>query len=96
MHGKLFAYLREEFQGFLRQMSTLAVHINLLNINAMMLPRILMLQLYERIEVIILAVLFTPQTDTAHRSQTYQMQTKMQNANATIITCYLNAVMEIV
>ncbi|XPS75438.1 hypothetical protein M3J07_007516 [Ascochyta lentis] len=94
IYGKLFAYLRKELLVFLQRMSTLKVRLQLFNIDATTLPQFLVPQSYGRVEVSNISdagylgtrrvlSLFAPLLDT-----------KSQNANATIITCYLNAVME--
>lgn len=55
-YGKLFAYLRKEFQGFLRRIATLQIHFQLYNVDAKLLPPLLTPKLYGRIEVNILGI----------------------------------------
>ena len=57
IYGKLFAHLHSELDAFLRRLSTLKVRLELLNVDATTLPRLLVPQSYGRIEVIIIAVL---------------------------------------
>jgi hypothetical protein len=52
-YGKLFAYLHKEFQAFLHRMVTLKIDIQLLNVEAKLLPELLTPRSYGRIEVIL-------------------------------------------
>ena len=73
-YGKLFAYLRKEFQAFLHRMATLKIHLQVFNVNAKVLPQLLTSKSYGRIEVNILITLCTLLVDKVHRSRTYQTQ----------------------
>lgn len=57
MYGKLYSYLREEFRAFLHRMSSLKVRLELFNVDATTLPRLLVPQSYSRIEVIMSCVI---------------------------------------
>jgi hypothetical protein len=73
-YGKLFAYLRKEFQAFLQRIATLKIHIQLFNVDAKLLPELLTPKSYGRIEVDILLTAFTLSINKTHRSRTYQMR----------------------
>lgn len=74
MYGKLFVYLREEFQAFLQRLSSLNLRLELFNVDATTLPQLLVPQSYDRVEVSILNILSTLQIHSIHRSRIYQTQ----------------------
>lgn len=72
IYGKLFAYLHKEFQAFFHRMVSLRIRIQLLNVDAKLLPELLTLESYGRIEVKIPITSCTLPFDKVHRSRTYQ------------------------
>lgn len=73
-YGKLFAYLREEFQAFLHRMVTLKIHLQLFNVDAKFLPELLTPESYGRIKVKVPIKSCTLPFNEPHRSRTYQTQ----------------------
>lgn len=71
-YGKLFAYLHKEFQAFFHRMISLKIHIQLLNVDAKLLPELLTLESFGRIEVKISVTSFTFPFNKVYRSRTYQ------------------------
>ncbi|RYN62674.1 hypothetical protein AA0119_g13108 [Alternaria tenuissima] len=95
-YGKLFAYLRRAFQGFLHRMATLPISFQLHNVDAKLLPRLLIPKLYGRIEVSNISDSGYVGTRQILSLFAPLLQPQTLNAHATMITCYLNAVMEVV
>ncbi|KAF1831410.1 hypothetical protein BDW02DRAFT_531923 [Decorospora gaudefroyi] len=93
-YGKLFAYLREEFETFFHRLTTLRVHLQLLNVDANVLPKLLTSKSYDRIEVSNISDAGYMGTHRTLSLFAPLLQHKTQNVHATMITCYLNAVME--
>jgi hypothetical protein len=73
-YGKLFAYLRKEFQAFFHRMVSLKIHIQLLNVDAKLLPELLTPKSYGRIEVKLPITSCTFPSNKVYRSRIYQTQ----------------------
>ncbi|KAJ6276567.1 hypothetical protein J3E71DRAFT_187021 [Bipolaris maydis] len=94
MYGKLFVYLREEFQAFLQRLSSLNLRLELFNVDATTLPQLLVPQSYDRVEVSNISDAGYLGTRRVLSLFAPLLQATADNPDATIITCYLNAVME--
>ena len=88
--------MREEFQAFLYRLSNLNLRLELFNVDATTLPRLLVPLSYDKIEVSNISDAGYVGTRRVLSLFAPLLQATAENADATIITCYLNAVMEMV
>ncbi|KAI3324399.1 hypothetical protein HD806DRAFT_522187 [Xylariaceae sp. AK1471] len=96
LYGRLFIYLREVFDKFLRRLVTGNLHFELHNVDARELSKHLDAKKYARIEVSnICDFCWVGTRETLVRLSSL-LQTQQQNPHATLIAVYLNAVGEMV
>ncbi|KAL2835295.1 hypothetical protein BDW59DRAFT_177240 [Aspergillus cavernicola] len=96
LYGKLHIYLQAVFQRFLDRLATVKVAFELLNIDAIQLPQALQERKYTRIEVSNITDAGYVGTRETLRLLSPLLQPPHENAHATIISTYLNAIMEMV
>ncbi|KAI1270313.1 hypothetical protein F5Y18DRAFT_367881 [Xylariaceae sp. FL1019] len=94
-YGKLFLYLRHELTNCLRRLSALPVGFELYNMDARKLPQQLKKHDYARIELSNITDRAYLGTREALSTLSPLLQTPEENSHATILTLFLNAVMEI-
>ncbi|KAI1655761.1 hypothetical protein F4813DRAFT_153019 [Daldinia decipiens] len=96
IYGKLFSYLRGVFSAFLRRIATGKIHFELFNLNATELTQCLMLDegLYDRIEASNISDTCWLGTRETLRCLSPLLKSPAKNPHATLITVYINAVME--
>ncbi|KAJ5210551.1 hypothetical protein N7491_010358 [Penicillium cf. griseofulvum] len=96
LYGKLYMYLRRVFQQFLDSLARTEIDIELLNVDAIQLPEILQKDKYARIEVSNITDAGYLGTRETLRLLSPLLQPPQENSHATIISAYLNAIMEMV
>ncbi|KAI3049468.1 hypothetical protein CBS147353_11672 [Aspergillus niger] len=96
LHGKLYVYLEGVFGKFLDRLATVRVDFELLHVDAVKLPEILKMQKYARIEVSNITDAGYLGTRETLRLLSPLLQPPHENPHATIISTYLNAIMEMV
>ncbi|KAJ5335809.1 uncharacterized protein N7506_005745 [Penicillium brevicompactum] len=96
LYGKLYVYLRRVFQQFLDGLARIEIDIELFNVDAIQLPGILQGNKYARIEVSNITDAGYLGTRETLRLLSPLLQPPQKNPHATIISAYLNAIMEMV
>ncbi|KAI0850207.1 hypothetical protein F5Y00DRAFT_43671 [Daldinia vernicosa] len=96
IYGKLFSYLRGVFSAFLRRIATRKIHFELFNLDAKELIQHLVVEegVYDRIEASNISDTCWLGTRETLRCLSPLLKTPADNPHATLITVYLNAVME--
>ncbi|KAJ5501693.1 hypothetical protein N7453_006510 [Penicillium expansum] len=96
LYGKLYIYLQRVFQKFLDHLARIEINFELLNMDAIQLPETLQENKYTRIEVSNITDAGYLGTRETLRLLSPLLQSPHDNTHATIISAYLNAVMEMV
>ncbi|KAJ5742608.1 uncharacterized protein N7511_011340 [Penicillium nucicola] len=96
LYGKLYIYLRRVFRRFLDRLARIEINLELLNTDAIQLPETLQENKYARIEVSNITDAGYLGTRETLRLLSPLLQSPQENPHATIISAYLNAVMEMV
>ncbi|KAG0156690.1 hypothetical protein PDIDSM_3871 [Penicillium digitatum] len=96
LYGKLYIYLRRVFQQFLDRLGMIEIDFELLNMNAVQLPETLQENKYARIEASNITDAGYLGTRETLRVLSPLLQSPRDNTHATIISAYLNAIMEMV